>query len=88
MEERPIERRQGVMLDKGEISIVKAAVILVAVLSLGWGVVTTIVLPINSMQVQLAQIQVSLKTSAQNFATLQTQVTANSNDILILKASK
>ena len=75
-------------LDQGEISIVKAAVVLVAFLSLGWGVVVTIVLPINSMQIQLAQIQVILKTSAQSVTTLQTEVTQNSNDILILKAQQ
>lgn len=79
------ERRSTFQLEKGEVSIVKATVAIGVALSVGWGIVVTIVLPINSMQVQLAQIQSALKISAQNFVLLQNQVTSNSNDILILK---
>ena len=80
------ERRQNTfILDKGEISIVKASVVLVTLLTLGWGVVVTIVLPINSMQIQLANIQATLKSSTQNVTALQAEVAANSSDILLLK---
>lgn len=78
----------SIKLDDSEISIVKAAVVLVAILSLGWGIVVTIVLPINSMQVTLAQIQTTLKASAQSFTALQSEVSANSNAILILQTEQ
>lgn len=74
-----------VKLDQSEISIVKAALVLVFCLSVGWGFVVTVVLPINSMQVQLAQIQTTLKSQTQNFATLQSQETLDANNILILQ---
>lgn len=84
-----IERRQGITLDKSEISVVKAAVVLVALLSLGWGIVVTLVIPVSNLTLQVAQINNTLKmyiqTSTQNYNALTAQVTSNTEDIIVIK---
>lgn len=50
-----------------------------------WFFVTTVILPINNIQFALANIQVSLSELKQNNTGLDTRITSNANDILVLK---
>lgn len=49
-----------VNIGNSEISLTKAVMVLVFALSVGWGIVNTIIIPINNIQVSLIQIQTAL----------------------------
>lgn len=46
-----------------------------------WGCVQTVILPIQSLQFQITQLQVAIS----EIKTYDTRITQNSNDILVLK---
>lgn len=87
MSEEFKERRE-VNIANSELSLTKVVGVCVFLLGIGWGFVTTVVIPISNIQIKLAQIQATLQTNAQSFSTLQAQVNANSSDILILKSKQ
>lgn len=50
-----------------------------------WAIVSTVILPINSIQIQLAQIQVDIKTSQKNYTILTTAQSILGDRITILE---
>ena len=83
------DRRQNITIDKSEISLAKAGIILVAILTAGWGIVSTIVIPVSNLTLQVTQLTTTVNTYIKNqsaaFTILQDQVTTNSTDITIIK---
>lgn len=77
--------QQLVQLDKGDVNIKYVLVIIVAIVGYVALYYNTTVLPIATIQVQLAQIQVTLKQATQNFTTLNAEVQANTNAISVLQ---
>jgi len=68
-----------------ELSVTRVALIVVFLLGVGWTFVSTVVIPINNMQIQLTQIQVSLKQVSQNYTALQAQETLDQSNILLIQ---
>lgn len=86
------ERRQGIQLDKGVVSVIQVASFITVLVGLLWGGVIYVIIPINTLQVTSTQILVAQKVSNQNYAALQLQVAqlesdnaVNKNDINDLK---
>lgn len=72
-------------LEKGDVNIKNILIIFAFLIGfVGW-FYSSIVIPLSNIQVQITQIQLTLKSAAQNFVNLQSQITANSDDIIILK---
>ena len=80
---------RNVTIDRSEISLAKAGIILVAILTASWGVVSTIVIPVSNLTLQVTQLTTTVSTYIKNqtaaFTILQNQVTTNSTDITIIK---
>lgn len=59
-----------VNIGNSQISLAKAGVILVFILSVGWGFVAQVVLPLNSLLVGVAQINATLADNKQQVISL------------------
>lgn len=53
-----------------------------------WGFVTTVVLPLQKLQIQVAQIQTDLNKQGKTYQTLSDDVNLLKTDVAVLKVSK
>lgn len=76
-------------IDNTELSLTRVTIVIVFLLGVGWAFISTVVLPINTLNLEFAQLNTTLttfiKTQNQSYTLLQTEVNQNTSDISIIK---
>lgn len=76
------------MMERNTVQKIMRSEITWAIFIIGflWGFVTTVVLPLQKLQIQVAQVQVDLKVSSRDVGTLKDDVSSLKTDVAVLKS--